>query len=87
MSSKTLRHLSHYIVLLVILMAGLVALIVSGKSTLAHTVILVLISLGYFFWGVIHHFLEKDLHLEVVFEYFILSLLGLSFVFGVLYYL
>lgn len=87
MSQKSLRHLSHYIVLLVIMMAGLVAMIASGKSTLAHTVILVLMSLGYFFWGVIHHFLEKDLHFEVVLEYFIMSLLGLAFVFGVIYYL
>lgn len=87
MSQKSLRHLSHYIVLLVIMMAGLVAMIVSGRSTLTHTVILVLISLGYFIWGVVHHLLTKDLHLEIVLEYFIMSLLGLAFVFGVLYYL
>ena len=87
MTSKSLRHLSHYIVFLTIMMVGLVAMIVSGRSTLTHTIILVLLSLGYFVWGVVHHLLEKDLHLEVVLEYFIMGLLGLAFVIGVLYYL
>ena len=87
MTSKSLRHLSHYIVLLTIMMAGLVAMIASGRSTLTHTIILVFISIGYFIWGVVHHLLEKDLHLEIVLEYFIMAFLGLAFVFGVLYYL
>ncbi|OGD71475.1 hypothetical protein A3D09_02575 [Candidatus Collierbacteria bacterium RIFCSPHIGHO2_02_FULL_49_10] len=87
MTAKSLRHLSHYIALLVILMAGLVAMMVSGGSTTVHTLILVLISLGYFIWGVIHQFLEKEFHLEIILEYFLFSLLGLAFVMGVLYYL
>jgi hypothetical protein len=87
MTSKSLRHLSHYIVLLVIMMSGLVAMIVSGKSTLFHTLILVLISLSYFIWGVIHQFFEKEFHLEIILEYFFFSLLGFAFVMGVLYYL
>jgi len=87
MTAKSLRHLSHYIVLLLILMSGLLAMIVSGKSTLFHTLILVLISLSYFIWGVVHSFLEKEFHLEIILEYFFFSLLGFAFVMGVLYYL
>ena len=87
MTSKSLRHLSHYIVLLVILMGGLVAMLASGKSALTHTIILICISLSYFIWGVVHHTLEKELHLEIVLEYLIMSVLGLALVLGVLYYL
>lgn len=87
MTSKSLRHLGHYIILLVILMTGLVGMIVSGKSAPTHTVILISISVGYFVWGIIHHLLEKDLHPEIVLEYFLMSSLGLATVLGVLYYL
>ncbi len=87
MTSKSLRHLTHYIVLLAIMMTGLVAMIASGRSTLTHTVILILLSISYFVWGLVHQFLEKELHLEIILEYLLFSLLGLAFVFGVLYYL
>lgn len=87
MTTKSLRHISHYIVLLIILMAGLIAMIGSGKSTLLHTIILIIISASYLVWGVIHHFIEKELHIEIVLEYLIFSLLGTVFVLGVLYYL
>lgn len=87
MTPKSLRHLSHYIVLLVIMLTGLIAMVSSGQNTSTHFVILVLISLSYFVWGIAHHLLEKDLHPEVVIEHFIMSLLGLATVLGVLYYL
>lgn len=87
MTGKTFRHLGHYIILLIILLTGLIGMIISGKSTLIHTTILVLISIGYFVWGIVHHFLEKELHPEIIFEYLLMSLLGLATVLGVLYYL
>ncbi len=87
MTSKPLRHLTHYIVLLMILMVGLLAMITGGRNSMVHLIILVLISLSYFIWGMVHHFLENNLHFEIVIEYFIFSLLGLAFVLGVLYYL
>ncbi len=33
-------------------------------------------ALGYFFWGVIHHHLEKNLYWKVAIEYFLLALFG-----------
>lgn len=87
MTSKSLRHITHYIVLLIILMAGLLAIVTSGRNLSTRVIILVLISFSYFIWGIIHHSLEKDLHFEIVAEYFIFSLLGLTLVLGVLYYL
>ncbi len=87
MTSKSFRHITHYVVLLVILMAGLLAMVASGKSTITHIVILLLISLSYFIWGIIHHLLEKDLRPEVVLEYLTFSILGAALVLGVLFYL
>ncbi|PIS09500.1 hypothetical protein COT75_01185 [Candidatus Beckwithbacteria bacterium CG10_big_fil_rev_8_21_14_0_10_34_10] len=32
----------------------------------------------YFFWGIIHHWLEKDLHIKIVLEYLFVSLIALA---------
>lgn len=87
MKPKSLRHLSHYIVLLILMVVGLIALTLSGKTTFSHTAILVLIASAYFLWGVIHQYLENELHSETVMEYLLFTLLGLALGLGVLYYL
>ena len=87
MKPKSLRHLSHYIVLLFLMVAGLIALTFYGKTTFSHTAILVLVAVSYFFWGVIHQYLENELHSETVMEYLLFTLLGLALGLGVLYYL
>lgn len=84
---KSLRHLSHYVVLLILMLTGLIALIFTGKSTVFHTTILVFTAAAYFFWGLVHQALEKELHAEIILEYLLFSLLGLALVLGVLYYL
>lgn len=50
----------------------------SGLPTwrLANTVAL---ALFYFCWGMVYHYKEKTLHFKVVFEYLLISLLGLAF--------
>jgi hypothetical protein len=40
------------------------------------TVISLIMGLSYFFWGVITHYLDKDLHWLVAMEYLIFSLLA-----------
>ncbi len=87
MMNKSLRHISHYAVLLCLMVAGLIALTLTGKSTPLHTLILIVIAVAYFFWGVIHSMLERQLHSEIVMEYLLMSLLGLFFIIGVFYYL
>lgn len=85
--AKNLRHLSHYVVLLVLMVSGLVALTLIDKNTFSHTLIIILIGVAYFIWGIIHQALEKELHAETVLEYLLLTLLGLSVVLAVYYYL
>ncbi len=87
MKSKSLRHLSHYIVLLVLMTAGLIGASLTGRNTGFHPLILATLALTYFVWGVVHSALEDELHPEIVLEYLLFSLLGLALVLGVLYYL
>ena len=87
MKNKSLRHLSHYIVLLVLMVAGLIAISLTGRNPASHTIVLASIAVAYFVWGVIHSALEGELHPEIIFEYLLFASLGLSLVLGVLYYL
>ncbi|MBI2310473.1 hypothetical protein HYU90_01425 [Candidatus Collierbacteria bacterium] len=87
MKSKSLRHLSHYIVLLVLMIVGLIGASLTGRNTGFHPLILAALALIYFVWGVVHSALEGELHPEIVFEYFLFASLGFALVLGVLYYL
>lgn len=87
MKPKSLRHLSHYIVLLLLMVGSLVALIFTSRNILSHTVFLIFITVSYLLWGVIHSAIEKELTTKTFLEYSILGLLGLTMVLSVLYYL
>ena len=87
MKNKSLRHISHYAILLILMVTGLIIAAVTGKSTVFHTIILISIAVAYFIWGIIHSALEGELHPEIIFEYLLFASLGLSLVLGVLYYL
>jgi lipid-A-disaccharide synthase-like uncharacterized protein len=76
MAKNHTKHLSHFIALL----AGLI-IIALTITTLAFNpyyqgIGVVVLCLYYFFWGVIHHLLEKTLHPRIAVEYFFISLLG-----------
>jgi len=42
------------------------------------------VAFGYVTWGVVHHYVHKDLYLEVVLEYIFVSILGLVLVFSLI---
>lgn len=87
MKSKSLRHVTHYIVLLVLMVVGLIAISLTGRNSGTHTIILASIAVAYFIWGITHSALERELHAEIIFEYFLFALLGFALIMGVLYYL
>ena len=87
MTPKSLRHISHYAILLILMVVGLIIASVTDKSTVFHTLILIGIAAAYFLWGLIHSALEGELHSEIILEYLLFGLLGLALVLGVLYYL
>ncbi len=87
MTGKSLRHIYHYLVLLILMVGGIIAIIFTGRNLAAQTGIVLLIAFSYFIWGLIHHALERTLHAEIVIEYLLLALLGAGSILGVLYYL
>lgn len=87
MKSKSLRHVTHYLVLLALMLTGIVALLFTGTNLRLQTTIVILLALAYFVWGLAHHALEKELHAEIVIEYLLFALLGAGSILAVLYYL
>jgi len=69
-------HLSHYVSLLVILNIGVGAFFFFRFNPTYQAVIVVLTSVSYVLWGVVHHLLCEDLHLKVILEYILLALLA-----------
>lgn len=79
-----LRHLSHYLVLFGILLAGFAGLILFSYDKVFQTAIASALVMGYVSWGVTHHYLDHELNLETVLEYFLVAILGFVIIFSLI---
>lgn len=68
------KHFSHYLVLLVILNFGVGFFYLFKSDPGLRTLVVLTVGAAYVFWGIIHHWLEGDLHLKVAVEYFLVAL-------------
>lgn len=78
------RHLPHYILLFGILFAGFAGLVLFSYDRNFQIAVGLATAIGYVGWGVIHHFLHKDLHLETFIEYVAIATLGLIIIFSLI---
>lgn len=79
------KHLSHYMALFGILLAGFAGLILFSYDKNFQVAIALALSLSYIAWGVTHHYLHKDLHIEVFIEYLVVAVLGFVIIFSLLF--
>ncbi len=71
------KSLMHYIVLLIILGAGIASFYyVQGNATL-QLAIGIVVSISYVFWGIIHHILERSIHRRIVIEYLLIGAIAI----------
>lgn len=73
---KFAKHLPHYISLIGILIASILAFIIFSYDQIFLLGIAVATSAAYFSWGIIHHLLHGDLSFSVLLEYLAISFLG-----------
>jgi hypothetical protein len=78
------RHLPHYFLLIGILFFGFGGLILFSYDRTFQVGIAIATAVSYVFWGIIHHHLHRDLHLEVVVEYIAVACLGLVVLFSII---
>lgn len=69
------HHPLHYFALLCLMAVGLWGLFWFDYDRLVQMAIVVGLALAYVAWGVIHHFLHRDLHVKIIFEYLLVAIL------------
>lgn len=77
-------HFSHYLVLFVILLAGLTLFLLSSHESTLQLQIVGIVAFFYFLWGIVHHFLEKNLTWFIVLEYLGVAALSLIIIYSLL---
>lgn len=65
-----------------ILLAGFAGLILFSYDKNFQIAVALALSLAYVAWGVTHHYLHKDLHIETFFEYLAVAVLGFVIIFS-----
>lgn len=76
------RDLPHYLTLFGILFAGFIGFTLFSYDKGFQIAVAVAAASAYVIWGIVHHFLHKDLYLEIVFEYIAVAVLGLTILFS-----
>lgn len=79
------KHLPHYVALFGILIAGFSGLILFSYDKNFQIAVALALSVSYVAWGVAHHYLHKDLHLETFIEYLAVAALGFIIIFSLLF--
>lgn len=83
-SAHKKHHLSYYGIVGLIQLAGLILIILAGGDKQMQMMYVVLMTLLYVAWGLIHHKIHHDLHAKVVIEYVLMGTLGISIMYFLL---
>jgi len=78
------KHLAHYLTLLGIFLAGILAFLFFSYDQSFQMIMAIAVALSYVVWGIIHHFIHRDLYLAVVIEYLAVASLGLVIIFSLI---
>jgi len=81
---KKNHPLADYLVLIFLAIIALTTILSIGDNKFLIRTITIVFSASYLSWGIWHHRREKTLHLEIVIEYFLISLLGTAIVLGII---
>lgn len=85
MKKKHFRHLPHYLPLVGVLTAGVLAFWIFSYDRQFQAAVAVSVAVAHVTWGIIHHFIHRDLTIAIVLEYIAISLLGLAVVLSIVY--
>lgn len=79
------RHLLHYLPLIGILVLAAFGFVAFSYDKNFQAALAVATAVGYVTWGIVHHYLHRDLHLSVVLEYIAISFLGVVIIFSLIF--
>ncbi len=67
------------------MIAGIMGFLIFPFDKTFQVVLAVAVAFSYIAWGLVHHYIHKDLYPEVIFEYIIMAFLGLILIFSVVF--
>lgn len=70
------RDIQHYTPLIAILGLGLLGFYIFSYDRQFQSIIVIATAAGYVSWGIVHHYIHRDLHTSVIFEYLALGIVG-----------
>lgn len=82
---RLIKHLPHYIPLIGILIMGVVAFSFFSYDAYFQGAVAVSMAVSYVVWGIIHHYIHKDLYAPVVIEYILVASLGLIIILSLIF--
>lgn len=78
------RHFPHYFSLIGILIVWFLGILIYSSDRGFQIAVTIAMAAAYVTWGIVHHWLHRDLHLSVVIEYIAVAALGLVIVFSLI---
>lgn len=78
------RHIWHYGALLAVLILGFFLTMQTASDKTLQLTIVLITTLFYIIWGLLHHLIEHDLTARIVVEYVLIGSLGASIVLFIL---
>ncbi len=78
------HHLFHYIVLTLILIGGLSAFFSFRNYPVIQLLIGIVMALSYVLWGIIHHYVDRDLSIKIVIEFVTIAVFVIIILWNVL---
>lgn len=77
-------HFMHFVVLVLILFGSIGAFLHLQGNHASQLVVGMVSAVSYVAWGIIHHALQKDLHIKIVVEYVLMGAIAIALLFIVL---
>lgn len=84
MLKKIYHHIPYYIFLLAILLFGFLLVYFSSGNKALQIVAVLVTTIFYVGWGILHHMINHDLSSKIVVEYVFIGSLGLAVTFFIL---
>lgn len=78
------QHTLYYVIAAVIQLTGLIIVTLLSGNTDMQMAVIVLMTVLFTLWAILHHYFHHDLHPKIVMEYSLLGALGISIAFFVL---
>lgn len=73
---KDKNLITHYLPLIAILLAAFAGVYLFRYDRALRVSLAIASGFSYFVWGLIHHYIHKDLNIEIIFEYLFICIFG-----------